>query len=104
MTTPEEQRTAELKVLAANQHDRWLHDSTTAAVRVILDKEIEGLSKYVSDRAASDDVTDHKLRWQLNQLNALRRVRELIFDTNMFLTKTFDTNIFFSKTGKQQYE
>ena len=88
MTTPEEQRTAELKVLAANQHDRWLHDSTTVAVRIILDKEIEGLSKYVSDRAASDDVTDHKLRWQLNQLTALRRVRELIFDTNMFLNKT----------------
>ena len=88
MTTHEEQRTAELKVLAANQHDRWLHDSTTIAALVLLDNEFNRLLTYILDRAASDDVSDAKLRWQLNQLNALRRVRELNFDTNTFLSKT----------------
>ena len=86
--TTDEQRSQELRVLAANKHAQWLRDSTTVTVSKILDKEIEGLSKYVSDRAASDDVSDHKLRWQLNQLNALRRVKELIFDTNAFISKT----------------
>jgi ribosomal protein S13 len=85
--TTDEQRSEELRVLAANQHVQWLRDSTTIAVTKILDQQIEKLSDYISSNAATEGITDQRIRWQANQLNALRRVRGLMFDTGIFTNK-----------------
>lgn len=72
---------------AAAFHQQWLKEAVTRETRQLLDKHEEMLTKNLAALSTDNSLSDAQFRQYAVQLKTIKTIRNLIYDTETFVTK-----------------
>ena len=68
-------------------HQAWLNDPITKTLKRILDDHEDKIVAMLASQSMSTNVTDQTIRHLTVQLNTVRTIKQLAYDTHTFVTR-----------------